>query len=175
MDYIKAKRQQQFKSLGIEVGTPVRVAKASGIRKAKRYELVQAKRRLTTDEDTQLAVEQGIAEKVMHKLSFPDPLKVWLHWFCLISQQPATLKRLQILMSSASCPYEVLDKVARPENMAQLAIYLHNSVHEDNQIRAAVCLANLAAGGSSHTAAVAGIFLFIAILTFDRERPNVHQ
>lgn len=74
-------------------------------------------------------------------------------------EQTGTLKKIQILLGSADCPYEVLDRIVNNrEHMENLARYLRDSAHEDNQIRAAVCLANLAAGNAEHTKAVAGKF-----------------
>lgn len=77
---IKTKRSQQYKPFGLELGTSSRVEKAACIRKTKRHELVQAKRRLNVnliESDVAVALDEKLVKTVYHKLSFNDALKVY--------------------------------------------------------------------------------------------------
>lgn len=86
---IKAKRLHQFKPVEFE-GTTVRNEKATSLRKAKRYTLIQAKRRMFSQEEVEGI--QTLAESVLHKLQYPQALKVqksvYQLFFSLVSKPP---------------------------------------------------------------------------------------
>jgi hypothetical protein len=75
---IKAKRLHHFKPVEFE-GATVRNQQTTSLRKAKRYDLVQAKRRMfSQDEEVDDSSIQALAQTVLKKLQYPQALKVVL-------------------------------------------------------------------------------------------------